>query len=549
MRRMTRRSALARSQWALAFMLAGSVALGHGQRTETSEAGGGRKIETVYNAAHQVVETRTLDAAGKLLSKVEYEYRPAFQVPQQTTTSYGPDGKTVRTESRVEYDQNANFTLQVDALFDASGTQTAGNKLTHDPLTGIYCCYRWSGSSGFKSEACPKAEEESGGEETQELTRAEVIKELAEARQALRSQEKLRRLEPKPPIQPPITKSGREIGVVFPAELEPGEQVSGSIVEAPGDYDGIPGVQVIRFTLPFESKGSAATLAGWTFVTPNGSAERADGSVTFAVPRDTSEVTVRLRQTGEPAHEVSGTVSIGRSARRSSAEGGRGFEGSPLCFKGGLCPVRGPFSGDSTRTLAAFGNHPAPIVVETGDVAYIGVPESLSPGFTHLLVAEGARAAALPVDVAQFELTPLGRELQPGQTLVMHAIVSGAEDLPDDFWRPGAFDASASLEQARRLAPGFDPAPVGREGLILAVVKNDSPASVTMLGAKDQTWVFELTRQSFERGEFKYNFVLDFAKAGGYSLRATAVPFLAPVKGREFDLRSKAAASAAGSPK
>ncbi|HUI43002.1 MAG TPA: hypothetical protein VL523_13645 [Terriglobia bacterium] len=546
MRRISRCSLRTLSPWTLAVLLAVSPALARGQQTEVSDAGGGRKVETVYNAAHQVVETRTLDAAGRLQARTEYEYRTGFHVPQQTTTSYWPDGKTVRSQSRVEYDENANFVLQIDALFDATGKQTGGNKLTHDPMTGIYGCYKWSAeSAGYRPEECPKPEEEAAGEEEHELTRAEVMEELAEARQALRSQEKVRRLAPQPPVQPPITASEREIGVVLPADLEPGERVSGSVVDGPGQYDGNPGLQVIRLKLPFESKGAAATLAGWTFVAANGEPQHADGPVTFTVPRGAAELTVALRQTGNPAQAVSSAISIQAGAARPAAGARRGFEGSPLCFAGGLCPVRGPFSGDSTRTLAAFGHQPAPIAAETSEIAYIVVPGGLPPGFTHLLVAEGGRAAVLPVDVAEFELTPLGRELEQGQTLVMHANILGADDLPDDAWRAGAFAPLASVEQARRLAPSFDPARQGPNGVILAVVQNVSADGVTMRGAKDKSWIFELTRESFARGEFKYNFVLDFARPGGYALRGTALPFLAPVKGREFGLASRVPVSPA----
>jgi hypothetical protein len=44
-----------------------------------------------------------------------------------------------------------------------------------------------------------------------------------------------------------------------------------------------------------------------------------------------------------------------------------------------------------------------------------------------------------------------------------------------------------------------------------------------------------LTPESFPRGEFKYDIVIDAAKTGTFDLKTTAVPFLAPVKAQEFD--------------
>jgi hypothetical protein len=525
--------------WTLAVLAASSPAFG--QRTQVTDAGGGRKVETVYNAAGQAVEVRTLGPNGELEQTSEFEYRPGYQVPQQTTTSYWSDGKTMHKRSRVEYDDNANFTSQVDGLFDASGKQIAGNKLTHDPFTGVYKCYKWvPGPSGYEQEVCPKPEEEESSDEGErEMTRAEAMKDLSEARETQRSQEKISRMEPKPPVRPPITTAEREVGVVLPAELHAGQRVSGSVDEDADIYEGDPGLQVVRMKVPFESQGSAATLGGWSFLAPNTNPQRADGAVSFVVPGGSAELTITLRQTGNPAHAVSRAISIEKS-ESPAAPKQPGFEASPVCFEGQLCPVKGPFSGDSTRTFAAFANQPGLIVAETSSIAYISPPDGMRTGFTHLLISSGSSLAALPVDVVRLQLTPPARKLQQGETLVMHLIIDGAEDLPDDYWHAGTFAPFADAGRARRLAPGFDPSSFGDDGVILAVVRNDSPESVSMRDAKNQSYVFGLTQKSFPRGEFKYNFVLEFARAGGYSLRGIALPFLAPVKGRVFSLSSGA---------
>src|SRR5579863_1842337 len=131
-----------------------------GQHTVVRDAGGGKKIELVYNASEQLVETRTVDGSGRLQGLVEHEYRPGFLTPQETTTSYWPDGKAVHSVARVTYDENGNFTGEAISLFNESGTQIGGSTLAHDPFTGIYRCSRWDPSVKAPQPAkCPTSEE------------------------------------------------------------------------------------------------------------------------------------------------------------------------------------------------------------------------------------------------------------------------------------------------------------------------------------------------------------------------------------------------------
>ena len=178
-----------------------------GQHTEIRDAGGGSRIEFVYDAAGHMVETRTVDTNGRLLGRVEHEYRPGFFVPQEITTSYQPDGKTVRSVARVLYDENANFTGEVLDLFNEAGGQTGGTKLTHDPFTGIYRCSKWDPSAHtYQETECPATEESAEApKKAKELTRNEAMKQLELARQARREEQKVQRTERKSPMQPPTT--------------------------------------------------------------------------------------------------------------------------------------------------------------------------------------------------------------------------------------------------------------------------------------------------------------------------------------------------------
>jgi len=506
-----------------------------GQHTEIRDAGGGRRLELVYDAAGHVVETRTVDMKGRLQGRVEHEYRPGFFVPQEITTSYWPDGKTVRSVARVLYDENANFTGEVLGLFNEAGVQAGGSKLTHDPFTGIYRCSKWDPSAHvYQTTECPATEEsEEAPKKAEGLTRNEAMNQLELARQARREEQRAQRTQRKSPIQPPTTTGAKELSVILPAHLRPGERVSGSIVEDSQKYDEVQDLSVIRMKLPMQSQGEGATLAAWALEAPGEHSQRADGPITFTVPRS-SETTLTLRQVRNPARSVSYEVTVAKNSPPQKPSRPQTFEAPAVCLKGDLCPIRGPFGGDSAKTLVAFGSRPAPIVAETEDIAYLRVPDGVATGSTQLLVADGSQVAALPVDIAELRFTPARRELRAGETLLIHAVLSGPEELADQLWQAGVFPPAVSVEKAREAVPGFEPPKQGKEGVILIVIRNPTREAVSFRGSTDQKFVFKLTPDSFTNGEFKYHFVVEAAKSASFAIQGTALPFLAPVRGQRY---------------
>jgi hypothetical protein len=77
--------------------------------------------------------------------------------------------------------------------------------------------------------------------------------------------------------------------------------------------------------------------------------------------------------------------------------------------------------------------------------------------------------------------------------------------------------------------------------LILLIVKNMTPDQVSLRGAKDQMIVFHLTDDSFSRGEFKYDLIVEAHKSGHFDVRGYVFPFLAPVRGQEFSSKPESA--------
>ena len=537
-------------------LLACSAGLATAQHMEVRKNGAGT-IELDYNAAGKVTETRTVGPDGKVQQKVDYEYLPGYFGAQQTDTTYWPDGK-VRRIARNAYDESSNFTGEFIQTFDESGKQIGGHKLTHDPWTGIYRCSEWNvAAQDYKPIPCPAGEEESGGgEQVRKFTYDEVMRHLDAARKAARQEQKIGHMLPKTPVQPPITFANKEVGLVLPAQVRPGEHVSGSVVESPDQYAGMPDVTVTRIAIPFESEGEASRLWGWSVQAPGENPQRADGPISFVVPSSGSAVSVTFRQNGNPIHSLSQTLTFLASAGKEQ-QPPKSYKAAALCLKGQLCVVSGPFGGDSSKTFAAFEDRPAAIVAETTNTAYIAVPDLMEAGARPLFIAEGSKVVALSVAVGNFFIKNNGRELQEGQNLIVFPTLDGPGDVPDSQWRTVSFPPS-NLEQARQLLPGFQLPKDKREkreaekqrekgeskkmheadekkgGEILLVIKNVTPEQISLRSSKNGMLVFHLSDEAFSRGEFKYDLVVEAKKAGKVDVKGYVIPFLAPVAGQEF---------------
>ena len=299
---------------------------------------------------------------------------------------------------------------------------------------------------------------------------------------------------------------------------------------------------------------------------------RADGPITMVVP-DSGPLTITLRQADNPEHFVSQTLVVPEWTEKKSS-GAHPFEAAALCMKGGLCAVRGPFGGDSSKTFAAFEDRPATIVAETQDAAYLSIPEGTEAGPRPLFIseesAEGAKVVALPVVVGRFFNRNNGREIQAGETVITSVTLEGASGLPDAAWQGGEFP-DANLERARQLIPGFkltgekceahekeesedkreaeeaesarekggeeDRKENEEEGRILIVLKNHAPEETSLHSSRNETVVFCLSDEAFQRGDFKYNLRVDARKAGKIDVRGYVIPFLATVAGQEFSVK------------
>lgn len=490
---------------------------------------------------------RTVGPDGGIQQKANYEYVPGHYGPQQTDTTYWPGGK-VQKIVRHTYDESTNFTGEFIQVFDQSGKQVDGHELTHDPRTGVYRCADWNVQlQKYRSVACPAGEEESGGgnEQAPKFTYEEVIKNLEGARKRLtagHAQFVHSNLATLP-----------DIGLVLPAQLRPGERVSGTVVADAKNFADVPGIQVVQFTVP--SEFGALQLSSLQVEVEGETPQPADGPITFIIRRKLAQLKITLQQSVDPKHSVSAMLPVtGRQAKSHDAS--NLFQAPALCMKGELCLVGGSFGGDSHKIFAAFGDRPAPIAAETTSALYLSVPDDAPPGAQSLFLQEGPNLIALPVTIGELSIQGNGRELKAGDSLIVSASFGGPGDIPDAAWQPGNFPPT-NLATARRFIPTFqlpkqerDPdreredeeensgAKEKHSGEILLILRNDAAGQVSLHNSVNQMLIFRLSDEAFRRGDFKYNLWIEAGAAGPVNIKSYVIPFLAPVNGQQFAVKA-----------
>ena len=559
-----------------ALIASGSQLRAQNQNIEVRNAGGGNKEELVRNAAGQVVETRTIDANGKVRSRNTVDFQPGQYAPNTTTTSYYPDGKSVENVVKVTYDRSANFVGEIVEQYEQSGKHLSGHKILHDPVTGMFRCWKWSADSQkYDRIVCPSGEE-SGEKQPplKRLSQEEAVKQFEAARTAATAQEKAERMTPKNLVQPPVIQRDASFAIVLPAALLPGKQVSGSVVENTHYISLRPELIVEPISLPLVPGGDAQKLSGWRIEVAGSQPQRADNPFSFTVPAGASAITIKIYPDGQPAQAISKSIPVPKSPPAGSKPKS-GYVAQAVCVIGDVCPLGGTFDGNATTALASFGDKPAAIVAETTEMVFVGVPEDLLYGVKQLLFNEGNELLAFPVVVVQMQIVSDGsvledfqRELKKDDHKLLFAGVVGVQNLPDEDWTPGMFPKT-NLEWARRFVPGFEvPHETHAEreeremmeklerqqkgekaaanekekeeklGSIVFFLKNTAPDIGTWRDSKAESFVVPLNPESFSQGDYRYKFVVDATKGGTSTMQAALIPFVAPVQGQKFTLPS-----------
>lgn len=287
----------------------------------------------------------------------------------------------------------------------------------------------------------------------------------------------------------------------------------------------------------------------------------------LTIPPGQADLAVLIHRTDDASVQVSKAISLPNSSKPKRPTS---YTAPAICVKGQLCVVRGPFSGDASKTFVAIEDRPAKIIAETLDSVYLAIPDRTEAGPRPLVVAEGSKAIAFPLVVAEFNLKPDKRDVKQGELSLLYQSLDGPQELPDPLWLPGNYPAS-NLDEAHKLVPEFQVPKATKEakerreneskheseaktqsaeearekgkvpeperdlgGEILLVIKNLTPDVVTLRDSQNGMFVFHLKPTSFQMGQFMHKTVVEANKTGNFNVKGYVIPFLAPVLGQEF---------------
>jgi hypothetical protein len=323
-----------------------------------------------------------------------------------------------------------------------------------------------------------------------------------------------------PAAWPRIRSRSRLVGIVLPSHAKPGTMISGSVVSNPDDYEGVPGLLILRTEIPAPEDSSR------TAVPPELSIDSGDGIKQHAdkpfAAKTGPDGAVAL-YLGEAELPPKFLRTIVPSAAQSVP--GRGYTMLPVCSASGVMVIHGAFGGDARRTEIAINGRPARKLAESSDAAYFDVPETVRPGRNRVELREAGRSASFDLFVPGLAISAERTRLQRGESSTFDVTLSGLENIPASAWRSGTPSDLYDLRALRQKAPALNKISPGSDGSVVLLIENKSPEIVTM--ESQNALAIPLSRDDLKKGPYDYHGTLTANETGEYQLEAEVVPLLA----------------------
>ncbi|MGH9592314.1 MAG: hypothetical protein ACRD5L_04430, partial [Bryobacteraceae bacterium] len=286
------------------------------------------------------------------------------------------------------------------------------------------------------------------------------------------------------------------MGIVTPADARPGEEVSGSLVLDPKNYQGVPGLRVTTVELPLDRDDNGQpSLRGVVVDTGDGQPQQADQAMKLKLPShlrdEVDAVRLLFHRQDQTTSQVSavipgGPVTMMEGEVASTGSAGD-FSAPPVASSGTVQLVHGPFDGNSATTEVHVDGTPAHVLAETPRACYYKLPPGLSPGAHKVTLKKGSHSVSFNIYVIRLEMSAERLQLMRGETTDFHATLRGADQIPADIWSAGEEPALLDLSKLSATAPGYHPPAMGKVGQILIAISNASPQTVTLEGSKNET--------------------------------------------------------------
>lgn len=202
------------------------------------------------------------------------------------------------------------------------------------------------------------------------------------------------------------------------------------------------------------------------------------------------------------------------------------FATPPVAVAGRTHVIRGPLSGDGTKTKVAIGGKPVRIVAENPRSVFFEVPDDTPAGFTKVTIDDGGRRAEIPIAVVTIAMSADRLKLKKGQTTRFHATISGPESWGDAAWKAGAPSDLCDVAALRKKFPDFQPPEAGGEGFLMFSITNLSPGVISI-----SEFARPLRKGDFAAGRYTYDGAITAVADGGFGIHGEVQAFVAPASG------------------
>jgi len=299
-----------------------------------------------------------------------------------------------------------------------------------------------------------------------------------------------------------------------------------SLVPGP-DRDPVAGVESHAFSISGKSPAGEPTFPGGTTI------DFGNGSVLPLVDRyeirpgvSDRDLVFKIRRPGEKKPAVEGKIAIGPNAGPAVAPAGgaTGYSMPPVALAGRVNVVRGPLSGDGTKTVVRIGDRKVPIVAENERSVFFRVPDDFAPGKFRVSIEDGGRRVEIPIIVLRMTMAADQLKLKRGQATKFHVEIAGPESWDEAVWGSAGVPSDlCDVEAVRRKFPDFQPPGPGSGGFLLFVITNLSPSVIAI-----EEFARPLSKKDFSSGSYKYDGGIRAVSDGGFGIHGEVQAFLAP---------------------
>ena len=328
-------------------------------------------------------------------------------------------------------------------------------------------------------------------------------------------------------------KTPGELTGLLPSDLRPGDVATGTIVADPDRYRESPALTVIDVNTALEFEGGAPRLDALEVNAGDDRWQSGGGSIALRIPATVTRVRISVRRTGETGILASRELRlvVGGPIAVISHPGPAHYETPAVYVAEEVRVIRGLFDGQGDTTGLELDGTPCTTVAETPRAHYFRLADTTRPGAARLTMKEGDMRASFSVVVLGLAMGADQLNLIRGQSTRFNAVVSGPDLLPQEAWRAAPpFDVTR-LAALKTLVPDFKAPKPGEAGVILFVIRNTSPDTISIDKAKNDAIVLILDRADFKSGPYRYGGTIKSKKSGGFTVQGTVIAFVSPARG------------------